>query len=302
MVRRVAGRIPARPSRTRRWPATWASSASPRSISRWCRPTSSAASFWSRARSPATTVAGSPCAMRSRSRCRRICPSPASSGWRTTPRRPRTRRRARDMELKVTTLEGKAAGGVTVSDDIFGLEPRADILQRCVVWQLAKRQAGTHDVKNRAEINRTGKKMYRQKGTGSARHGPAKVNLFRGGGRSFGPTPRSHAIDLPKKVRALALRHALSAKAKDGGIIVLDKAAVADGKTKALQLHLDKLGLKNALIIDGAEIDAGFRLAARNIPDIDVLPVQGINVYDILRRHTLVLTKAAVEALEARFK
>jgi large subunit ribosomal protein L4 len=171
-----------------------------------------------------------------------------------------------------------------------------------VVWQLAKRQAGTHDVKNRAEINRTGKKMYRQKGTGSARHGPAKVNLFRGGGRSFGPTPRSHAIDLPKKVRALALRHALSAKAKDGGIIVLDKVAMAEGKTRALQSHLDKLGLKNALFIDGAEVDAGFRLAARNIPDIDVLPVQGINVYDILRRHTLVLTKAAVEALEARFK
>jgi large subunit ribosomal protein L4 len=201
------------------------------------------------------------------------------------------------MELKVTTLEGKAAGGVTVSDDIFGLEPRTDILQRCVVWQLAKRRAGTHDVKNRA-----GKKMYRQKGTGSARHGPAKVNLFRGGGRSFGPTPRSHAIDLPKKVRALALRHALSAKAKDGGIIVLDKVALAEGKTKALQSHLDKLGLKNALFIDGAEVDAGFQLAARNIPDIDVLPVQGINVYDILRRHTLVLTKAAVEALEARFK
>jgi large subunit ribosomal protein L4 len=206
------------------------------------------------------------------------------------------------MELKVTTLEGKAAGDVTVSDDIFGLEPRADILQRCVVWQLAKRQAGTHDVKNRAEINRTGKKMYRQKGTGSARHGPAKVNLFRGGGRSFGPTPRSHAIDLPKKVRALALRHALSAKAKDGGIIVLDKVAMTEGKTKSLQSHLDKLGLKNALFIDGAEVDAGFRLAARNIPDIDVLPVQGINVYDILRRRTLVLTKAAVEALEARFK
>jgi large subunit ribosomal protein L3 len=234
-------------------------------------------------------------------RCRKICRSRASSGWRTL-RRLRKRRRAREMELKVTTLEGKAAGGVTVSDDIFGLEPRTDILQRCVVWQLAKRRAGTHDVKNRAEINRTGKKMYRQKGTGSARHGPAKVNLFRGGGRSFGPTPRSHAIDLPKKVRALALRHALSAKAKDGGIIVLDKVALAEGKTKALQSHLDKLGLKNALFIDGAEVDAGFQLAARNIPDIDVLPVQGINVYDILRRHTLVLTKAAVEALEARFK
>src|SRR5438128_3072191 len=301
MARPVVARIPARPSRTRRWPATWASIASPRSISRWCRPTSNVVSSWSRARSPATTAAGSPCAMPSRSRCRKSCRSRASSGWRT-PRRLRKRRRAREMELKVTTLEGKSAGGVTVSDDIFGLEPRADILQRCVVWQLAKRQAGTHDVKNRAEINRTGKKMYRQKGTGSARHGPAKVNLFRGGGRSFGPTPRSHAIDLPKKLRALALRHALSAKAKDGGIIVLDKVAMTEGKTGALRSHLDKLGLKNALIIDGAEIDAGFRLAARNIPDIDVLPVAGINVYDILRRHTLVLTKAAVEALEARFK
>ena len=206
------------------------------------------------------------------------------------------------MELKIMSLDGKAAGSVDLPDAIFGLEPRPDILHRCVRWQLAKRQRGTHDVKNRAEIQRTGKKMYRQKGTGSARHGSARVNLFRGGGRSFGPTPRSHAIDLPKKVRALALRHALSAKAKDGGIIVLDKVAMAEGKTKALQSHLDKLGLKNALFIDGAEVDAGFRLAARNIPGIDVLPVQGINVYDILRRHTLVLTKAAVEALEARFK
>ena len=206
------------------------------------------------------------------------------------------------MELKVTTLEGKAAGGVTVSDDIFGLEPRTDILQRCVVWQLAKRQAGTHDVKNRAEINRTGKKLYRQKGTGSARHGSARVNLFRGGGRSFGPTPRSHAIDLPKKVRALALKHALSAKAKDGGIIVLEKASVKDARTASLQKNLVKLGLKSALIIDGAAVDANFALAARNIRNIDVLPVQGINVYDILRRQQLVLTKAAVEALEARFK
>jgi large subunit ribosomal protein L4 len=206
------------------------------------------------------------------------------------------------MELKVTTIDGKAAGSVTLPDAIFGLEPRADILHRCVNWQLAKRQRGTHDVKNRSEINRTGKKMYRQKGTGSARHGPAKVNLFRGGGRSFGPTPRSHAIGLPKKVRALALKHALSAKAKDGGIIILDKATVKDGKTKALQTSFEKLGLANALIIDGAEVEASFRLAARNIPNIDVLPVQGINVYDILRRHTLVLTKAAVEALEARFR
>jgi large subunit ribosomal protein L4 len=157
-------------------------------------------------------------------------------------------------------------------------------------------------VKNRAEIHRTGKKLYKQKGTGSARHGSARVNLFRGGGRSFGPVVRSHAIDLPKKVRALALRHALSAKAKDGGIIVLDKASVKDGKTKELQSRFAKLGLINALIIDGSEVDASFSRAARNIPNIDVLPVQGINVYDVLRRQTLVLTKAALDALEARFK
>jgi large subunit ribosomal protein L4 len=206
------------------------------------------------------------------------------------------------MELKVTTLTGEQAGSVDLSDEIFGLEPRTDLIQRCVNWQLAKRQRGTHKVKNRAEINRTGKKMYRQKGTGGARHGSMRANLFRGGGRSFGPVVRSHAIDLPKKVRALALRHALSAKAKDGGLIVLDKAAVADGKTKALREHFGKLGLENALIIDGSEMDQNFCLAARNIPNIDVLPVQGINVYDILRRHKLVLTKAAVDALEARFR
>jgi large subunit ribosomal protein L4 len=206
------------------------------------------------------------------------------------------------MELKMTTLDGKAAGSVNLPDAIFGLEPRPDLIQRCINWQLAKRQRGTHKVKNRAEINRTGKKMYRQKGTGSARHGSARVNLFRGGGRSFGPLVRSHAIGLPKKVRALALRHALSAKAKDGAIIVMDKATVKDGKTKALLTRFAKLGLDNALIIDGTEIEAGFRSATRNIPNVDVLPVQGINVYDILRRRTLVLTKAALDALEARFK
>jgi large subunit ribosomal protein L4 len=206
------------------------------------------------------------------------------------------------MEMKITTLDGKSAGSVTLSKEIFGLEPRGDLIQRCVVWQLAKRQRGTHDVKNRAEINRTGKKMYAQKGTGRARHGSARVNLWRGGGRSFGPTPRSHAIDLPKKVRALALRHALSAKAKDGGIVVIDKASIKDGKTKALRAHFEKLGFDNALIIDGAEIETSFRLAARGIPNIDVLPVRGINVYDILRRQKLVLTKAAIDALEARFK
>ena len=206
------------------------------------------------------------------------------------------------MELKVTTLEGKAAGSVNLSDAIFGLEPRTDIIQRCVIWQLAKRQAGTHKAKGRAEIWRTGKKMYKQKGTGGARHGSARVPQFRGGGRAFGPVVRSHAIDLPKKVRALALKHALSAKAKDGGLVVIDNAAVAEAKTKVLAAQFAGLGFSNALIIDGAEPNAGFQQAARNIPNIDVLPVQGINVYDILRRKTLVLTKAAVDALEARFK
>jgi large subunit ribosomal protein L4 len=206
------------------------------------------------------------------------------------------------MELKMLSLDGQQAGSVTLSDEIFGLEPRADLIHRCINWQLAKRRAGTHAVKNRADVARTGKKMYRQKGTGGARHGSARVNLFRGGGRSFGPVVRSHEIGLPKKVRALALRHALSAKAKAGGLIVLDKASVAEPKTKALVANFEKLEIVNALIVDGAEIESNFRNAARNIPNIDVLPVQGINVYDILRRGKLVLTKAAVEALEARFK
>ena len=206
------------------------------------------------------------------------------------------------MEIKVTSLDGKAAGSVQLSDEIFGLEPRADLIQRCVRWQLAKRRAGTHKVKNRAEIWRTGKKAYAQKGTGQARHGSRRVNLFRGGGRSFGPVVRSHEHGLPKKVRVLALKHALSSKAKDGGLIVIEAAKLKDNKTKALAAQFEKLGCTNALIIDGAEIDAGFRSAARNIPNIDVLPIQGINVYDILRRGKLVLTKAAVDALEARFK
>ena len=206
------------------------------------------------------------------------------------------------MELKITTLDGEAKGAVSLSDSIFGLEPRQDLIQRCVVWQLAKRRAGTHKVKGRAEIWRTGKKMYKQKGTGGARHGSQRANLFRGGGRSFGPVVRSHAIDLPKKVRVLALKHALSAKARDGGIVIIENAKLAEAKTKVLRGHFAKLGLANALIIDGAEIDDGFRLATRNIPDIDVLPIQGINVYDVLRRNTLVLTRAALDALEARLK
>jgi large subunit ribosomal protein L4 len=206
------------------------------------------------------------------------------------------------MQLNVTTLDGNEAGSVTLPDAIFGLEPRSDLIQRCVVWQLAKRRAGTHAVKNRADINRTGKKSVAQKGSGGARHGSMRANLFRGGGRSFGPHPRSHAIDLPKKVRALALRHALSAKAKDGGIVVVDALTAGEAKTKALSAQFEKLGLANALIIGGDTIEENFGRAARNIPNIDVLPVQGINVYDILRRQKLVLTKAAVEALEARFK
>jgi large subunit ribosomal protein L4 len=206
------------------------------------------------------------------------------------------------MEIKMTTLEGKAAGSVTLSDAIFGLEPRKDLIHRCINWQLAKRRAGTHKVKGRAEINLTGKKFGNQKGGGGARHGSRRANLFRGGGRSFGPVVRSHEHDLPKKVRALALRHALSAKAKDGGIIILETATVKDGKTKELRTRFGKLGLENALIIDGAQVEVNFANAARNIPNIDVLPVQGINVYDILRRQKLVLTKAALDALEARFK
>src|ERR1700712_4822752 len=206
------------------------------------------------------------------------------------------------MDMKITTLEGKEAGSVTLSDAIFGLEPRVDIVQRCVNWQLAKRQRGTHKIKLKAEIWRTGKKMYAQKGTGGARHGSARVPQFRGGGRAFGPLVRSHAHDLPKKVRALALRHALSAKAKDGGLIVVDTLSIKDAKTKTLALHFGKLNVVNALFIDGSEVEKNFFAAARNIPNIDVLPIQGINVYDIMRRKTLVLTKAALDALEARFK
>jgi len=203
------------------------------------------------------------------------------------------------MKASVKTLDAESAGEVELSDAIYGLEPRADLIQRMVRYQLLKRMAGTHHVQDRSEVTVTGKKMYKQKGTGNARHGDKSVPLWRGGGKVFGPKPRSHAIALPKKVRALALRHALSAKAKAGEIVVIE-AASADGKTKALKERFGKLALTNALIIDGATIEPAFARAARNIPNIDVLPVQGINVYDILRRKSLVLTKAAVEALEAR--
>ncbi|MDE1570230.1 50S ribosomal protein L4 [Aquabacter sp. L1I39] len=206
------------------------------------------------------------------------------------------------MELAVKTLDGADAGSVTVSDEIFGLEPRADILHRCVTWQLARRQAGTHRTKGRSEINRTSKKMYKQKGTGNARHGAASAPQFRGGGRAFGPVVRSHAIDLPKKVRALALKHALSSKVKAEQILVLDKVSLDDPKTKALKDRFEKLGIASVLVVDGSEVETNVALAARNLPYVDVLPIQGINVYDILRRDTLVLTKAALDALEARFK
>ena len=206
------------------------------------------------------------------------------------------------MKIDITSLDSAdSAGSIELKDDIFGLEPRMDLIHRMVRYQLAKRRAGTHAVKNRADIARTGKKMYKQKGTGGARHGSARVPQFRGGGRAFGPVVRSHAHDLPKKVRALALKHALSAKARDGGIIVWEKAEAADGKTKALREKFGKLGLSSALIIDGALPHEHLAMAARSIAHVDILPVAGINVYDILRREKLVLTRAAVDALEARF-
>jgi large subunit ribosomal protein L4 len=206
------------------------------------------------------------------------------------------------MKADVHTIDAKKAGSVELADHIFGLEPRVDIIHRVIQWQLNKRQQGTHQAKSRGEINRTTKKFGNQKGGGGARHGSRKAGIFVGGGKAFGPRFRSHETSLNKKVRALGLRHALSTKAKASEIVIIDKAEVKDAKTKFIQAAFAKLGWVNALIIDGATLNEGFANAARNIPNIDVLPVQGINVYDILRRKNLVLTKAAVEALEARFK
>jgi large subunit ribosomal protein L4 len=207
------------------------------------------------------------------------------------------------MKLDVVRLDGGNGGEVELPDAIFGIaEIRGDLLQRCVTWQLARRRAGTHKIKVRNEISRTGKKMYRQKGTGGARHGSRRAAQFVGGAKAHGPVVRSHEIGLPKKVRALALRHALSAKAQDGALLVLEAASLDEPKTAALRESFAGLGLSNALIIAGAEVDANFRLAARNIPDVDVLPNAGLNVYDILRRHTLVLTREAVAAIAARFE
>jgi len=206
------------------------------------------------------------------------------------------------VKIDVTSLDGQSAGSIELSDEVFGLEPRADLIARMVNYQLAKRRAGSAKTLGRADIQRTGKKMYKQKGTGGARHGSARVPQFRGGGRAMGPVIRSFEHDLTAKVRSLALRHALSAKAKAGELIVWSDAQLAEAKTKILRAHFDKSELANVLIVDGAEVNVNFALAARNLPNVDVLPVQGANVYDIMRRHKLVLTKNAVEALEARFK
>jgi large subunit ribosomal protein L4 len=207
------------------------------------------------------------------------------------------------MKLDVIKLDGGKGGSIELSDDIFGIEDiRADILQRMVTWQLAKRRAGTHKVQVRNEVSRTSKKMYKQKGTGGARHGSRRAAQFVGGARAHGPVVRSHAFDLPKKVRAMALRHALSSKAKDGTLIVVDTLALKDAKTAALRTQLGAIGVTHALVIGGVEVDNNFKLAARNIPNVDVLPNAGLNVYDVLRRRTLVLTKDAVEAIQARFQ
>ncbi|GJL89772.1 MAG: 50S ribosomal protein L4 [Minwuia thermotolerans] len=204
------------------------------------------------------------------------------------------------MQTKVINLDNAEAGEIDLSDSIFGLEPRQDLLHRMVRYQLAKRRAGTHKVKGRHEIARTGAKPFKQKGTGRARQGSWKAPQHRGGGVAHGPQVRSHAHDLPKKVRRLAMLHALSSKAAGEKLIVLDQAVMDEGKTKILAAKLKAMGLNSALIIDGTDVNENFVRAARNIPLIDVLPQQGANVYDILRREHLVLTRSAVEALEAR--
>ncbi len=206
------------------------------------------------------------------------------------------------MKMDVVTLEGKKAGTVDVSDAVFGLDPRSDILHRMVRWQLAKRQAGTHKTKTRSDVARVKAKMYRQKGTGGARHGARSAPQFTGGGKAHGPVVRSHEHDLPKKVRRLALKHALSSKVKGKTLFVLDDAKLEAPKTKSLVVAFGKLGFDNALVVGGASPDTNFSLAARNLPSVDVIPVEAINVYDVLRRKALVLTKGALEHLEARLQ
>lgn len=206
------------------------------------------------------------------------------------------------MKLDIVTIDGGSAGAIELAEEVFGVEVRRDILARMVNYQLAKRRAGTHKTKQVGEVSGTTKKPFKQKGTGRARQGSLRSAQFRGGGVIFGPVVRSHAFDLNKKVRALALRVALSAKLAEGNLVILDKAFAATPKTRELAPKLEKLGLSNALFIDGAELDLNFALASRNLPLVDVLPQQGANVYDILRRTKLVLTPDAVQALEARLK
>ncbi|MDC9701732.1 MAG: 50S ribosomal protein L4 [Alphaproteobacteria bacterium] len=206
------------------------------------------------------------------------------------------------MELQVLTIDGKVSGSVGLSPEVFGLEPRADLLHRMVRYQLAKRRSGTRKVKNRSEIRCTTAKAYKQKGTGRARHGSRRAPLFRGGGKAHGPLVRDHSISLQKAVRSLALRHALSSKFKSGELVVIESAFFESAKTKVLIGHFRKFECNSALVVDGAVLQEGFARAVRNIATIDFLPVQGINVYDILRRDRLFLTRSAVEALEARFK
>ncbi|QXT39660.1 50S ribosomal protein L4 [Gymnodinialimonas ceratoperidinii] len=206
------------------------------------------------------------------------------------------------MKVDVIKLDGKKAGSVDLDEALFGLEPRADILHRVVRWQRNNAQQGTHKVKTRREVSYSTKKIYRQKGTGGARHGARSAPIFRGGGVYKGPTPRSHGHELTKKFRKLGLRHALSAKAAEGRLVIIDSIAMDDPKTSALAKQVKEMGWKRALIIDGSDVDANFAQAARNIEGLDVLPTMGANVYDILKRDTLVITKAGVEALEARLK
>ena len=205
------------------------------------------------------------------------------------------------MKLDVIKLDGNKAGSVELDEALFGLEPRADILHRVVRWQRNNAQQGTHKTKTRSEVKYSTKKIYRQKGTGGARHGARSAPIFRGGGIYKGPTPRSHGHDLPKKFRKLGLMHALSAKLKAGELVIIENAE-AEGKTGVLAKQVKNLGWKRALIIDGAEVNEGFLKAARNIEGLDILPTMGANVYDILKRDTLVITKAGIEALEARLK
>ncbi|MBX6320301.1 MAG: 50S ribosomal protein L4 [Rhodospirillaceae bacterium] len=205
------------------------------------------------------------------------------------------------MKAQVIDLANGPVGDIELADSVFGLPVRKDILQRVVRWQLAKRQQGTHKTKGISDVSGTTKKPYRQKGTGRARQGSLRAPQFRGGGIVFGPVVRSHAHDLPKKVRKLGLKTALSSKQAEGKLVVLDSATSPDGKTRALAQAFARLGWRSALIIDdGARLEESFRRAAANIPGIDVLPDVGANVYDILRRDLLVLTRGAVERLEAR--